>query len=263
MARASTDDRIRVERQERVAVLTLNRPDRLNALDTATADRLVAVLDSLRHDDDVRALVIAGAGRGFCAGADLAQIESMGSAYEFRAFVQRLTEAFALLQSYPKPSVAAIHGFALGGGLELALACDLRVAESGAKLGLPEMKLGVLPGAGGTQRLPRLVPAGIAKQMILTGDPIDAERGYQVGLINTVAAPGETLAAALESAKTLAAGAPLALAAGKRLIDRAAGDLDAAICEERETVSVMYTSEDRAEGLRAFRDRRPGRFTGR
>ncbi|MEV6876491.1 enoyl-CoA hydratase/isomerase family protein [Amycolatopsis sp. NPDC051128] len=255
-------DLLCVDVADRVAVLTLNRPDRLNAIGTATADRLESTLDSLRGDAAVRAMVVTGAGRGFSAGADLDEIEALRTAYEFRAFVGRLTEVFGRLQEFGKPSVAAIHGFALGGGLELALACDLRVAERGAKLGLPEMKLGVLPGAGGTQRLPRLVPPGIAKQMILTGEPIDAERAHAVGLVNELAEPGEGLRVATALAARLAAGAPLALAAGKALVDRIDGDLDAGIAAERETVAVMFTAEDRAEGLRAFRERRPAEFRG-
>lgn len=255
-------DLLRVDVADRVAVLTLDRPERLNAIGTATADRIESTLDDLRADASVRALVFTGAGRGFSAGADLDEIEAFRTAYEFRAFVGRLTEVFGRLQEFGKPSVAAIHGFALGGGLELALACDLRVAERGAKLGLPEMKLGVLPGAGGTQRLPRLVPMGIAKQMILTGDPIDAERAYAVGLVNELAEPGEGLRVATALAGRLAAGAPLALAAGKALVDRIDGDLEAGIAAERETVSVMFTAEDRAEGLRAFRERRPAEFRG-
>jgi len=244
----------------RVAVLTLDRPDRLNALSTGVADALREALDSLRADEDVRALVITGAGRAFSAGADLTEIEACTTAYEFRAFVERLTTVFGELERFPKPSVAAIHGFAFGGGLELALACDLRVAERGARLGLPEARLGVLPGAGGTQRLPRLVPVGIAKEMILTGDPITGERAHQVGLVNELADPGEALTVANALAGRLAAGSPLALAAGKRLTHN---DIEQAIAHERETVAVMFTAEDRAEGLRAFRERRPGEFHGR
>jgi enoyl-CoA hydratase len=256
-------DVIRTEVRGRVAVLTLDRPEALNAIGTATTVRLHAVLDDLRDDDRVRALVLAGAGRAFSAGADLAEIESFTAAAQFGAFVGRLTEAFARLQAFPKPSVAALHGFVLGGGLELALACDLRVAERGTRLGLPEMKLGVLPGAGGTQRLPRLVPVGIAKEMILTGEPVDAERAYAVGLVNELAEPGGGLAAAEALAGRLARGAPLALAAGKRLIDDGLiMDLDAAIGYERETVSVLFCSDDRLEGLKAFRERRAGDFRG-
>jgi enoyl-CoA hydratase len=254
---------LRVELRDRLAVLTLDRPEVLNAIGTGTAERLQAVLEELREDDRVRALVLAGAGRAFSAGADLGEIEAFTAPYQFRAFVGRMTEVYALLQAYPKPSVAAVHGFAFGGALELALACDLRVAERGARLGLPEMKLGVLPGAGGTQRLPRLVPPGIAKQMILTGEPIDAERAYALGLVNELADTGGALAAAEALAARLAAGAPLALAAGKRLVDQGLlMDLDAAIAYERETVAVLFSSEDRAEGLKAFRDRRPGEFRG-
>ena len=254
---------LRVELRDRLAVLILDRPEVLNAIGTGTADRLQAVLEELREDDRVRALVLAGAGRAFSAGADLGEIEAFTTPHQFRAFVGRMTEVYGLLQAYPKPSVAAVHGFAFGGGLELALACDLRVAERGARLGLPEMKLGVLPGAGGTQRLPRLVPPGIAKQMILTGESVDAERAYALGLVNELADTGGVLAVAEALARQLAAGAPLALAAGKRLVDQGLlMDLDAAIGYERETVAVLFSSEDRAEGLKAFRDRRPGEFRG-
>ncbi|MFJ8493815.1 enoyl-CoA hydratase/isomerase family protein [Streptomyces sp. NPDC094038] len=256
-------DVLRVEVRDRVAVFTLDRPDRLNAVGTETVGLLRDALARVREDDGVRALVLTGAGRAFSAGADLGEIESFTTPWQFRAFVGRLTETYALLEEFPKPSVAAIHGFAFGGGLELALACDLRVAERGARLGLPEMKLGVLPGAGGTQRLPRLLPPAIAKQMILTGEPIDAERAHALGLLNELAEPGGALQAAEALAARLAAGAPLALAAGKRLIDHGLGmDLAAAVAFEQETVSVLFATEDRAEGLRAFRDRRPGEFRG-
>lgn len=247
-----------------VAVLTLNRPEVLNAIGTATVDRLREALDEVRADERVRALVLAGAGRAFCAGADLAEIETCTTAQQFGAFVTRLSGVFALIEAFPKPSVAALHGFAFGGGLELALACDLRVAERGTRLGLPEMKLGVLPGAGGTQRLPRLAPPAIAKQMILTGEPIDAERAWAVGMINEVAEPGEGLAAAEALAGRVARGAPLALASGKRLIDDGLTmDLQAAIRYEREAVAVLFGTEDRLEGLKAFRDRRQADFRGR
>lgn len=254
---------LRVELRDRIAVLTLDRPERLNALGTGIVERLTQALTDVRDNDDVRAVVVAGAGRAFSAGADIGEIESCTAPGQFRAFVGRLTDAYALLEDFPKPSVAALHGFAFGGGLELALACDLRVAERGTRLGLPEMKLGVLPGAGGTQRLPRLLPPAIAKQMILTGDPIDAERAWQFGLVNELAEPGGALAAAEKLAAGLAAGAPLALAAGKRLIDHGLGmDLTTAIAYERETVTVLFSTEDRAEGLKAFRERRPGEFRG-
>lgn len=247
-----------------VAVLTLNRPGRLNAIGTGLLSLLAAAVAQAAADERVRALVIAGAGRAFCAGADLDEIEALPDARAFRGFIARMSEVYQLIADCPKPSVAALHGVAFGGGLELALACDLRVAEAGSRLGVPEMKLGVLPGAGGTQRLPRLVPAAVAKQMILTGEPVTAERAHALGLVNELAADGESVTAALGLAARVAAGAPLALAAGKCLVDRGLGlDLAAAISYEGESVSMLFGTADRAEGLAAFRERRPPAFTGR
>ncbi len=246
-----------------VAVLTLNRPGRLNAIGRDLLGLLAAAIAAATADERVRALVIAGAGRAFCAGADLTEIEALPDARAFRGFIATMTEVYQLISDCPKPSVAALHGVAFGGGLELALACDLRVAETEARLGVPEMKLGVLPGAGGTQRLPRLVPAGIAKQMILTGEPITAERAHILGLVNDLASPGEAVPAALSLAARVAAGAPLALATGKRLVDHGLGmDLAAAISYEGESVSMLFGTADRAAGLEAFHQRRPPAFTG-
>ncbi len=254
---------LRSERHGPVTVLTLNRPDRLNAIGRDMLAGLARAVAAAAADERVRALVIAGAGRAFCAGADLSEIEALAGPRAFRAFIAGMTGVYQVIADCPKPSVAALHGLALGGGLELALACDLRVADAGCRLGLPEMKLGVLPGAGGTQRLPRLVPAGIARQMILTGEPLTAARAHEVGLVNEVAAPGDVLPVALDLAQRLAAGAPLALAAGKRLLDRGPGmDLAASISYEGESVSMLSGTADRAEGLAAFRARRPPVFTG-
>ena len=154
-----TDPPLLTQTRGQVAVLTLNRPARLNAIGSEVLERLTAAVAAAAADDRVRALVIAGAGRAFCAGADLSEIEALPDGRAFRGFIARMTEVYQLISDCPKPSVAALHGVAFGGGLELALACDLRVAEHDARLGVPEMKLGVLPGAGGTHRLPRLVPA--------------------------------------------------------------------------------------------------------
>lgn len=245
-----------------VRQLTLNRPAHLNALGTPLISALHEAFDDIAGDATVRAVLISGAGRAFCAGADVAELETFTSATDFRTFVGRLTRCLSRLQRLPQPSVAALHGVAFGGGLELALACDLRVATRSAKLGMPEIKLGVLPGAGGTQRLPRLVPPAVAKQMILTGEPISGERAHALGLVNEVG-DGDILPAALALAASLAAGAPLALEAGKRLVDDGAQmPLDDAVAYERETVSVLFGTQDRTEGLLAFRERRPPRFVG-
>jgi enoyl-CoA hydratase len=255
-------DVLRVERLGPVARLTLDRPDRLNAIGTATVQALHAALDELATDDSVRALVLAGAGRAFSAGADIGELETFRTPRDFRAFIGRLDDCFGRLQRFAKPSVAAIHGFAFGGGLELALACDLRVATPTARLGVPEMKLGLLPGAGATQRLPRLLPVAIAKQLILTGEPMSGERAYQLGLVNELA--DDALAGAEELAAALAAGAPQALAAGKHLVDDGVEmGLDAGVRLERETVAGLFGTDDREIGLRAFRDRTPPVFTGR
>ena len=256
-------DTVQAEVRGPVAVLTLNRPPRMNAINRDLLACLAGAVGAAVDNRDVRALVIAGAGRAFSAGADLDEIGALPDAHAFRAFITRMTEVYQVIADCQKPSVAALHGIAFGGGLELALACDLRVAEPGTRLGVPEMKLGVLPGAGGTQRLPRLVPAGLAKQMILTGEPITGERAHAVGLVNELAEPGEALAAAVALAGQLAAGAPLALAAGKRLVDRGAGmDLAAAISYGAESVSMLFGTADQTEGLAAFHARRPPTFTG-
>ena len=261
---AAPEPALLIQARGPLAVLTLNRPGRLNAIGRDVLGLLAGAVAASAADERVRALVITGAGRAFSAGADLDEIEALPDARAFREFIARMTEVYQNIADCPKPSVAALHGVAYGGGLELALACDLRVAEPGARLGVPEMKLGMLPGAGGTQRLPRLAPAGLAKQMILTGEPITAERAHAVGLVNELAGPGQALTAALGLAAQLAAGAPLALSAGKRLVDQGLGlDLAAAIGYERESIGRLFGTADRAEGLAAFRERRPPTFTGR
>jgi enoyl-CoA hydratase len=246
-----------------VGLVTLRRPDRLNALSSEVAAALDAAFRAAGADDAVRAIVVAGEGKAFCAGADIGELDSLDGPHAFRAFVGRLTDAFEVLGRCPKPSVAAIHGVALGGGLELALACDLRVAEDGARLGVPEIKLGLLPGAGGTARLPRLLPKAVAKQLLLTGEPLPAADAHRLGLVNEVVPVGSGLASALALASRLAGLPPLALAAAKRLVDEGATlPLDAAVTLERETVSMLFGTADRVEGVRAFLDKRPATFRG-
>jgi len=251
-------------RDDAVAIVTLHRPDRLNALSSATAHAFAAAVTAADADERVRALVVAGEGRAFCAGADIAELDTLDGPPGFSAFVTRLTDALHTLTRSPKPSVAAVHGLALGGGLELALACDLRVVEETARLGVPEIKLGLLPGAAGTARLTRLLPNAIAKQMLLTGEPMSPADALRLGLVNEVVAPGEALTAAVTLAQQLATLPPLALAAGKRLVDDGAFmPLDDAITLERETVSALFGTADRVEGVRAFLEKRAPRFEGR
>lgn len=251
-------------RPDGVGILTLARPDRLNSISSAVADGIGEVAVSFASDDAVRAIVVRGEGKVFCAGADIAEFSTLDSPAAFAGFLARLADSLDALASCPKPSVAALHGVALGGGLELALACDLRVAEEGTRLGVPEIKLGLLPGAAGTVRLPRLVPAPVARRMLLTGEPLLAEEALGLGLVAEMAPVGGVFDAAVGLASRLAALPPLALAAAKRLLAAGVGVAEAAAVDlERQTVSMLFGTADRAEGVAAFLDKRPPTFRGR
>jgi enoyl-CoA hydratase len=256
---------VRVDhRSDGVGLITLDRAERLNTITSEMAIELIDAVKSLEDDTSVGALLVAGEGKAFCAGADITELDSLDGPHDFANFVAGLTAALGALAACRKPSVAALHGVAFGGGLELALACDLRVADETARLGVPEIKLGLLPGATGTARLPRMLPKAIAKQLLLTGDPLSAGDAYRLGLVNDVVSAGAALDAAIALATKLAALPPLALAAAKRLVDEgAAMPMASAIAFERETVSMLFASEDRVEGLRAFLEKRPGQFKGR
>jgi enoyl-CoA hydratase len=248
---------IDVARDGAVAVVTVDRQDALNALDVATLTELRDRLGELAQDDTVRALVLTGAGeKAFVAGADIKYMSGLDpdGAKGWGALGH---EAGRLLETMPKPTIAAINGFALGGGCELALACDLRYAASRAKLGQPEINLGIVPGWGGTQRLARTCGLGVAKDLIYSGRTVDAEEALRIGLVNAIADP--VLDRALETAHALAAKSPVALALAKRLVNLAPGALDV----EAEEFGELFASEDAKEGLAAFEDKREPRFTGR
>ncbi|MGH9025133.1 MAG: enoyl-CoA hydratase/isomerase family protein [Acidimicrobiia bacterium] len=256
-------DVVTYDRDGAIAVVTLRRPRQLNSLDAATAAALLAASARAAEDADVRAVVITGEGKAFSAGADIKEFGSLETAEEFRFFLRDLEAACRAWELLPQPVIAAVNGMALGGGLELALGCDLRVADPGARFGLPEIKLGILPGAGGTQRLPRLVPLAVATQMILSGEPIDAAEALRIGLVNEVTDAGSTVERAKELARVLAQRPPLALATAKRLLDRVPSlPLEAATELERDAVSMLFTTADRAEGVAAFTEKRTPRFTG-
>jgi enoyl-CoA hydratase len=258
-------DVLRVDRRDgAIAVVTLTRPDRLNAIGTDTLSALDAALIALDADDDVRAFVVTGEGRAFCAGADIDELSGLDGAAGFARFVRAFADVLDRLEQHAKPSIAAIDGVALGGGLELALACDLRVASDSARLGVPEIKLGLLPGAGGTQRLPRLLPRGIGLQLLLTGAPLSAVDAHRLGLVNELSGEASALVVAERLAREIAAGPPLALGAAKHLVQRGALlPLTDAIELERQTVSELFATDDTAEGIGAFRAKRAPRFQGR
>ncbi|HYK89938.1 MAG TPA: enoyl-CoA hydratase-related protein, partial [Acidobacteriota bacterium] len=210
-----------LERRGRVAVIRVNRPDKMNALNVATRRELLAAFEQLRNDSEVRVAVITGAGdKAFIAGADISEF-SGGTALGQRE-VMRNHRAFDIVEDFPKPVIAMINGYALGGGCELALACDIRIASTKAKLGQPEIKLGIIPGGGGTQRLPRLIGEGKAMELILTGDMIGAEEALQLGLVNRVVSPEELESKTIELANRIAEMSPVALMAAKQAVKNAA-----------------------------------------
>jgi enoyl-CoA hydratase len=255
---------IDVQRDGGIAIVTVNRPDALNAIDLAHAESLRAELEALATDEEVRVVVLTGAGeKSFVAGADIKYMQALG-VLEARRWGELGHACGRLLETMAKPTIAAINGYALGGGLELALACDLRVAASTAKLGQPEIDLGILPGWGGSIRLARTTTLGFAKALIYTGRPVDAAEALEHGLVNAVFEPGELMERTRELAEGLASKSPLALAYAKEALNHALqGDHRANLELEARLFAMMFSSEDQKEGMAAFIEKREPRFSGR
>lgn len=247
-----------------VVLITLRRPEQFNAIDAQTVIDLETTFARIAGDSSVRAIVITGEGKAFSAGADIKEFMQLETVDEFRSFLHDLERVLRRLELLPQPSIAAVNGIAFGGGLELAMACDLRVADARARFAVPEIKLGIVPGAGGTQRLPRLVPTAVAAQMLLTGDPVDAAEALRIGLVNEVVGDRPVVERALELANTLALRPPLAVAAVKRLLD-GLGDtgLEAGLEWERDESATLFGTNDRREGTAAFIEKRDPTFEGR
>ncbi len=247
----------------RIATLTVNRPDKLNALNDTTMRELGEAIDEVRGRDDVAALIVTGAGRAFVAGADISELAGQ-SPVDARRRAIRGQQVYRRFETSPKPTLAAINGFALGGGCELAMACHVRLASESAKFGQPEVKLGILPGYGGTQRLPRLVGRGRALQLLLTGEMIDAAEAYRIGLVNRIVPAGELIAAAEAMLTQMIANGPLALAMCIEAVDRGLGiPLEEALAFEANQFGVLAGTEDMREGTRAFLEKRPAQFSGK
>lgn len=252
------------EKSEGIAIITINRPDALNALNAETIDEILQCLEDIAKDDNVRAVILTGAGpKAFCAGADIKAMKGM-TALDARKLSQMGYKLCKAIENLEKPVIAAINGYALGGGLEVAMACDLRIASEKARMGQTEINIGLIPGWGGTQRLPRLVGKTLAKEMVFTGKMIDAQTAYQRGLVNKVVPPEQLMDAAKEMAKELASKAPVALKLSKMLINYGLEtDLDTALVLEREAFGVVASTEDLQEGVSAFLEKRKPVFKGK
>jgi enoyl-CoA hydratase len=259
----TTPQNILFEVENRIALLTFNRPKVLNALDARTLEELSEALTMLERDRDVRALVLTGAGeKAFVAGADIAAMSTMGP-LEARRFAEGAHAVLERLERLSIPTIAAVNGFALGGGCELALACDMIYASDRARFGQPEVNLGLVPGFGGSQRLPRRVGVARALEMILTGDIYDAARAKEIGLALEVVPAGELLSFVRGKAATMASRGPLAVAVAKRIVHAGAEpDLGTANELERQAFSALFGSSDAKEGMKAFLEKRPAAFKG-
>ena len=259
-----TFEYITLETQDRIATVTVNRPDRLNALNGDTVAELERAFRDVAADEGVLGVIITGAGeKAFVAGADIGELSRMGPV-EGVAVSRAGQDAFRFLETMGKPVIAAVNGYALGGGMELALACHLRVASEKARFGLPEVKLGIIPGYGGTIRLPRIVGRGRALELILTGEMIDAAEAHRIGLVNRVVAAGSTLDEARGLMAKIVANGPVALRLALESVDHG---MDASVDEgqtlESSLFGLLATTTDMREGMGAFLEKREPRFEGR
>ncbi len=255
---------VRFEREGHIGLITLNRPDELNALNYETLERLGNLIEQVRLDaKEIRVVIVKAEGRAFSAGADLKERRTL-TEQQVRRNVRKIRDVFTALERLPQPTIAMINGFAFGGGFELALACDFRYAVADAKMGLTEVSLGIIPGAGGTQRLSRLIGPSKAKELILTARRIQAQEAYQIGFVNAVAKDTEELRElAMGLANEILANAPLAVYQAKSAIDRGSSvDLQTGLDIETMCYEVIIPTTDRLEALEAFREKRKPVFKG-
>ncbi len=259
-----TENVLQMETKEQTAILTLNRPEAMNSLNVALLHAIKDAVWQIRFDKDIRAVIITGAGeKAFCAGADLKERAGM-SQDEVRKYIYTIRNLFSEIEALNKPVVAAVNGVALGGGTELLLASDIRIASGKAVMGLTETRLAIIPGAGGTQRLPRLVGKGKAKEMILTGRRVDADEAHSIGLVNSVCEPGQLLEEAQKMTALICEGGPIALEQAKYAIDAGMEtDLHTGLAIESNAYWLTIPTEDRLEGLAAFREKRKPVYKGK
>jgi enoyl-CoA hydratase len=252
-----------LERRDRVAIITVNRPDKRNALNIKTREEGAALLEELRNDDSVGVVVFTGAGdKAFIAGADIG--EFAGRTAMMQRDVMTARSLFTAFDTFPKPVIAMINGYCLGGGCELALACDIRIASETASFGQPEINLGIIPGGGGTQRLTRLVGEGKAMELILSGDIIDAKAAYEIGLVNHVFPADQLEAKTMEIANRIASKSPIALSLAKEAVKLAShSNLDEGLRREVDLFALCFSTADKDEGVSAFLEKRKPVWKGR
>jgi enoyl-CoA hydratase/carnithine racemase len=255
---------ILLEKKNSIAYVTVNRPQVLNALDMATMEELRSVFHDIKNDAEIRVAILTGAGeKAFVAGADIGELGKQ-DAVSAKQYAHRGQNVLNLIENLGKPVIACINGFALGGGCELALACTLRLASEHAKLGQPEVKLGIIPGYGGTQRLPRLLGKGLAMQMVLAGEAITAQEAYRIGLVNEVISAAELIPRAEAIAAKIIRNAPLAVQYAMEAVNRG---MEMTLAEglflEASLFGVCCSTEDKKEGTSAFLEKRPARFAGK
>ena len=247
---------VEVTKKDNIAVITMNRPEALNALSKAVFADLEAALDDVENDDNVYVVVITGAGRAFIAGADIAEMAPMNVA-EGLAFSELGNRLLMRVDMMEKPTIAAVNGFALGGGCEMALACDIRIASEKAKFGQPEVGLGIIPGFGGTQRMARIIGTGAAMELIYTADTIDANRAKEIGMVNYVVPAEELMDKTMEMAKKICANAQKAIHVSKMAIRRGIDcDISTAVTYEALAFATCFGTEDQKEGMQAFLEKR-------
>jgi enoyl-CoA hydratase len=252
-----------LERRARVAIITINRPDKRNALNIKTREEGAAVMEELRADDSVGVVVITGAGdKAFIAGADIAEFAGRTALTQRAVMVSR--SLFNAIDTFPKPIIAMVNGYCLGGGCEVALACDIRIASENASFGQPEINLGIIPGGGGTQRLTRLVGEGKAMEMILTGEIIDARTAFAIGLVNHVVPLDQLEAKTMEIANRIADKGPIAVSLAKEAVKIASrSNLDEGLRREVDLFALCFSTEDKDEGVNAFLEKRKPAFKGK
>jgi enoyl-CoA hydratase len=249
------------EKENNIAVITLNRPKSLNAIDSAILHELGIVLDTIETDDDIRAVIITGNEKAFAAGADITELKDISTPVQAQAYVERVQGVFNRIEGLKKPVIAAVSGFAFGGGFELALSCDLRIADESASFALPEIKLGLIPGAGGTQRLPRIIGIGRAKALLFSGDPIDSTEALRIGLVNKVVAPGTLMDNAKKMARIFAERPGIALQTIKGVVNDGIDlNLKSALAGEIRGFALVFSTRDKEEGLKAFVEKRRPEF---